>query len=161
MQVCGGSGYTTDWSIEQYLRDAWIAMIYEGANHIQALDLVGRKLPDGMGRITKSLHRTSQVHPGQQRKQRAGRVYRAYQVMHPRSSNEATMGLSMRGMQDPEEAGAVASNYLNLFALTALAWMWGEMAAVCVGKDDKFSQAKLKTGRYFMCVMYFQRLRRS
>ena len=51
MQVCGGSGFTTDWSIEQYYRDLRIAMIYEGTNHIQALDLVGRKIPMGGGRL--------------------------------------------------------------------------------------------------------------
>src|SRR5690606_15876613 len=51
MQVCGGAGYTRDWSIEQYLRDVRIAMIYEGTNHIQALDLVGRKLPRHGGRL--------------------------------------------------------------------------------------------------------------
>ena len=50
MQVCGGAGYTVDWSIEQYLRDVRIGMIYEGTNHIQALDLVGRKLPRNGGR---------------------------------------------------------------------------------------------------------------
>ncbi|MEZ4466322.1 MAG: acyl-CoA dehydrogenase family protein [bacterium] len=54
MQVMGGSGYTTDWSVEQYLRDSRIAMIYEGTNHIQALDLVGRKLPMGGGRLMKT-----------------------------------------------------------------------------------------------------------
>ena len=51
LQVCGGAGYTTDWNIEQYLRDMRIAMIYEGTNHIQALDLVGRKLPMKGGKL--------------------------------------------------------------------------------------------------------------
>ena len=150
MQVCGGSGYTTDWSIEQYLRDARIAMIYEGTNHIQALDLVGRKLPDGMGRMYQKFasNITKFIQANKDNKEMEDFIEPLKDAS--KKLNEATMGLSMRGMQDPEEAGAVASNYLNLFALTALAWMWGEMAAVCVGKDDKFSQTKLKTGRYFM-----------
>ena len=57
MQVCAGIGYTTEWPIEQYMRDLRIAMIYEGTNHIQALDLVGRKLRINQGRLIMNLQK--------------------------------------------------------------------------------------------------------
>jgi hypothetical protein len=55
----------------------------------------------------------------------------------------------MKGMADPDEAAAVASNYLNLFALTAIAWMWCQSVKASVGKDDVFHRTKIKTARYY------------
>jgi hypothetical protein len=132
MQVCGGSGYTTDWDIEQYMRDERIAMIYEGTNHIQALDLVGRKLPRKGGRLLQTFQKRVMAET-----QAAGRL------------TEITMELASKGKEDPEHAAAIASNYLNLFALTALGYAWLKMARYAVENDTDNKSAKLKTARYF------------
>ena len=82
-------------------------MIYEGTNHIQALDLVGRKLPDGMGRMYQKFaaHITKFIQANKENKELEEFIEPIKDAS--KKLNEATMGLSMRGMQDPEEAGAV------------------------------------------------------
>ncbi len=149
MQVTGGSGYTTDWCIEQYLRDSRIAMIYEGTNHIQALDLVGRKLPTDGGRLykrfSKKVYKFVQANEG---------IEGMEAFLTPLEAalnqlNGITMNLAMKGMADPEYAAAVATNYLNLFGITSLAYMWARMAKACIEPKNKFERTKLKMARYF------------
>ncbi|MEE2755249.1 MAG: acyl-CoA dehydrogenase C-terminal domain-containing protein [Myxococcota bacterium] len=149
MQAIGGSGYTVEWNIEQYLRDERIAMIYEGTNHIQALDLIGRKLPKDGGRLYKVFSK---------------KVYRFIKENRDTASvgefipkleaalnrlNEATMALGMKGMSDPEEAASQASNYLNLFGITTLAYLWARMALGASQRSGQFYETKVKTARYF------------
>ena len=150
LQVCGGAGYTQDWPIEQYLRDARIALIYEGTNHIQALDLVGRKLPVDNGRLIRRFGeevtetiRACKVNPAMEE-------FITPLKMASKMLTEMTMGLAMKGMADPEEAGAVASNYLNVFALTAIAFAWCHQVKHALEKNDSYSKTKVKTARYFM-----------
>ena len=150
MQVCGGAGYTSDWSIEQYMRDERIAMIYEGTNHIQALDLVGRKLPMHGGRLMQvfsarvtDLIRTASEDPNMD------------EFIQPlkevsKALTGATMALAERGMQDMEEAAAVASNYLNLFGYCAMAYSWARQAQASMDQPGSFHETKLKTARYYM-----------
>lgn len=149
LQVLGGSGYTRDWGIEQFLRDSRIAMIYEGTNHIQALDLVGRKLPVDNGRMYRSFGAKIGRFLKKNREDAALQEFTEPLAKTLELLNGITMEIAMKGMTDPEEAGAVASNYLNLFALTAIAWMWCLNAKACVGKEDAFHRTKLKTARYF------------
>lgn len=154
MQVCGGSGYTRDWDIEQTMRDSRIAMIYEGTNHIQAIDLVGRKLGEDNGR----LYRGFAAHVGAFLKKNAENEALAPFTAPLAKSfdrlNEATQMLATRGPTDPEFADAVASNYLNLFSLTAIGYLWGLQAKAAAGKTDAFHRTKLKTARYFFeCVL--------
>lgn len=149
MQVAGGAGYTKDWCIEQYMRDERIAMIYEGTNHIQALDLVGRKLPMGMGRLFQrfneqvtDLIRECKTEP------------RMEEFLTPfkqsaKMLNEVTMELSTKAMEDREIVGAIASNYLNLFAFVALSWAWCKMAMTSFQRKGAFYETKIKTARYF------------
>jgi alkylation response protein AidB-like acyl-CoA dehydrogenase len=149
MQVCGGSGYTTDWDIEQYMRDERIAMIYEGTNHIQALDLVGRKLPRKGGRLLQTFQKRVMAET-----QACGEYdeladfVSEFQKAAGRLT-EITMELASKGKEDPEHAAAIASNYLNLFALTALGYAWLKMARYAVENDTDNKAAKLKTARYF------------
>lgn len=150
MQVCGGSGYTADWDIEQYMRDERIAMIYEGTNHIQALDLVGRKLPMGKGRLLMTFQQRVQ-----QAMEEAGEHEEIAALLPPFQKAvgrvmEATQKLASEGAKDQELAAAVASNYLNLFALTALGFMWLKMATYAVANEHPQAETKLKTARYFM-----------
>ncbi len=149
MQVCGGSGYTRDWSIEQYLRDVRIAMIYEGTNGIQALDLVGRKLPKAGGRLMQAFQGriTGFI-------REARDIEGMGEFVDPLKSaakelTAVTMELATKGMSDPEEAAAIASNYLELFALTTLAFMWNLEARHALATQGAFAKTKLLTARYF------------
>ncbi len=150
MQVCGGSGFTTDWNIEQYYRDTRITMIYEGTNHIQALDLVGRKLPMHGGRLMQRFAGkvTDLI------KASAGDERMGYFIDKLKGASKTlttvTMELAGKGMEDPEIVGAVASNYLNLFALTALSYVWCVQVKKALDEEGAFAQTKVKTARHFM-----------
>ena len=156
MQVHGGSGYTEHYPASQYLRDARITMIYEGANGIQALDLVGRKLPANGGRAIMTwfsdIDAFTAEHGG------AGEAVKPFVdglADAKKKLQEATMWLMQNGMQNPDNAGAASTDYLHIFGLTALAYVWAQMAvaaqkAIDGGSTDPYYAAKLQTGRYFV-----------
>ena len=151
VQVYGGHGYIRDHGVEQLVRDARICMIYEGANGIQALDLVGRKLPAHMGRFMRGF-----FHPVQDFiEQNAADpnvvpLARAFGVLQ-----QATAHIGQAGLKDPEEAGAAATDYLRLLGLVALGYMWARSAKISAEKlpqadgDASFYQAKLTTAKFF------------
>jgi alkylation response protein AidB-like acyl-CoA dehydrogenase len=154
VQVFGGHGYIREHGMEQLVRDARIAQLYEGANGIQALDLVGRKLPMHMGRLLRRF-----CHPVDQfiaaHKDDAAMA----EFVLPLAKSfgklqQATVMIAQRSLSDPEEAGAAASDYLKLFALTAFAFMWARMAEVALaktgGEEAWFYKGKLATARFFM-----------
>ncbi|MES2818364.1 MAG: acyl-CoA dehydrogenase, partial [Pseudomonadota bacterium] len=152
LQVLGGSGYTQDWGIEQLVRDARITRIYEGTNGIQALDLVGRKLGLGGGRAVRTyftlIEGWLKAHAGAAHVTAVGNALKQLQ--------QATLWVASEGLKDPEQAGAAATPYLRLFALTSLAWFWARMAAVAQAKlaagsqETAFYGAKLKSADFFM-----------
>jgi alkylation response protein AidB-like acyl-CoA dehydrogenase len=156
MQVYGGHGYIRDHGMEQLVRDARISMIYEGTNGIQALDLVGRKLPQGAGRMLRTFfHPVSAfieqngAHPqlGEMVKG-LGKAFGALQL--------ATGHIAAKGTADPEEAGAAATEYLRMFGLVALGFMWARSAMIAADRlaqpldDTAFYKAKLTTARFYM-----------
>jgi butyryl-CoA dehydrogenase len=154
MQVLGGHGYIREWGMEQFVRDARIAQIYEGTNGIQALDLVGRKMPSHAGRLLRRF-----FHPVLAFIEEKGEDERMAEFVLPLSKafgrlQQATAEVARRGMGDPFEAGAAATEYLRLFGLTALAYVWARMAEAALDKagDDPtgFYRAKLGTARFFM-----------
>lgn len=149
MQVTGGAGFTTDWPLEQYLRDTRIALVYEGTNHIQALDLVGRKLPQGGGRLYKNFAKLMFRFVKENKYDAELGAMAAQLEAAINTLNTATMELGMKGMKDQEEAGAAASNYLTVFGLTAVAWVWAKEAKAAQGKSGKFYQTKLKSAEYY------------
>jgi alkylation response protein AidB-like acyl-CoA dehydrogenase len=154
MQVCGGAGYTTDWCIEQYLRDMRIALIYEGTNHIQALDLIGRKLPSSGGQKamrTFSTKVTEFIKTNKDNAEMAPFVQAVKEASKLLTETTMTMLVS-KAAKDPEEGGAIASSYLNLFALTTIAYLFGLQAQAAVERQNegKFYKTKIKTARYFM-----------
>ncbi|ABS69666.1 acyl-CoA dehydrogenase domain protein [Xanthobacter versatilis] len=156
MQVYGGHGYIRDHGMEQYVRDARIAMIYEGTNGVQALDLVGRKLPAHMGRYLRSFfHPVLNYMDAKLDDENLGplitplsKAFGALQL--------ATAHIAEKGLKDPEEAGAAATQYLRLFGMVALGYMWVRMAEVAFEKrvsnpdDAAFYEAKIATARFFM-----------
>jgi alkylation response protein AidB-like acyl-CoA dehydrogenase len=155
MQVAAGAGYTKDWPIEQYFRDARIAMIYEGTNHIQALDLVGRKLPRDNGRLFKRFMEEVAAFTTEAADTPQLAPYVDALNAETARLGKVTMEVGAAAFADRAVAGAVASAYLNLFALNSLALMWGLQAkhALTLPEDDRTRQAKLLTGRFFLDVV--------
>jgi len=150
MQVMGGAGYTQDWPVELYMRDARIAMIYEGTNHIQALDLIGRKLPKDGGRLVRTFADLVTNMIRENADNEAMQEFIGPLKDASKKLTEITMALGAKGMQDAEEAGAAASNYLNIFALTSLAYIWCMQAKTALTMDSSLARTKIKTARYFM-----------
>ena len=154
VQIYGGHGYIREYGMEQLVRDARIAQIYEGANGIQALDLVGRKMGQHMGRLLRRFFHPVQafIEEQQNEPRMAEFVMPLFKVLG--RLQQATLHLAQQGLKDPEEAGAAASDYLRLFALTALAFMWARMARVALDKQEgeraAFYKAKLATARFYM-----------
>jgi alkylation response protein AidB-like acyl-CoA dehydrogenase len=155
LQTLGGHGYIKEYGMEQYVRDARIAQIYEGTNAIQALDLVGRKLPMEGGRLVRrffelvkgDVEAASAVDGLEEFAKALGASL--YQLQ------KATMLLAERGFANPDEAGAAATEYLHLMGYVAVGWQWLRMATVSREKlaagqgDARFHQAKLKTARFY------------
>ena len=150
MQVMGGAGYTQDWPVEQYLRDVRIAMIYEGTNHIQALDLVGRKLPMKGGRLMMGFAQEVQEVLGAAAQVPALAGFAETLGKHAMKMQQVTMEMSGKAFEDREIVGAVASNYLNLFALVTLGVVWLKQLLALEGEPDgPFKTGKHQTARYF------------
>lgn len=155
-QVYGGHGYIAEWGMEQYVRDARIAQIYEGTNGIQALDLVGRKMAQGYGRLLRRFFHPAQkfIEDNQGNEALAEFIFPFAKSMM--KLQQSTAMIAQRGLKNPDEAGAASVDYLRQFALVALGYMWCRMAkAALEGKesnsaDAAFYDAKLATGRFFM-----------
>ena len=156
-QVLGGHGYIEEHGMSQFVRDARIAMIYEGANGIQALDLVGRKLALNGGRAVQAFFREVGEFCEENR---ADEILSPYTKALKKGLNDlqaATMWLMQNGVKNPDDAGAASTDYMHLFGLVSLGYMWGLMAKAAQGKladgadgQASFYENKLATGRYFM-----------
>jgi alkylation response protein AidB-like acyl-CoA dehydrogenase len=154
-QVFGGHGYIREHGMEQFVRDARIAMIYEGANGIQAMDLVGRKLPKDGGRAIRAFFEL--VGRDIAEAKAAGDPAGVAAALEPALGDlqAATMWLAQHGTQDPNNAGAGAYSYMELMGLVSLGWMWMKMAGVSAkalaegSEDGQFHEAKLATARFY------------
>jgi hypothetical protein len=155
-QVFGGHGYIAEHGMEQFVRDARIAMIYEGANGIQALDLVGRKLPKDGGRAVMAYFNEvsgfAKAHEGDE----AMKPYVAPLQAALGDLQKATMWFMQNAMQKPDNAGAGSYDYMHLFGLVALGYMWAQIAKGALEAKKKGNGAaaaadnRLITGRFFM-----------
>jgi len=154
-QMFGGHGYIAEWGMEQFVRDARIAMIYEGANGIQALDLVGRKLPRNGGRAAMAFFGEVTAFVKEHGADEAMKPYVGPLSKALGDLQQATMWLMNNAMAKPDNAGAGATDYMHLFGLTAFAYMWAKMAKVAQDKiaaegATPYLTTKLVTGRFFM-----------
>ena len=156
-QVFGGTGYTKDQGVEQFVRDARIAMVYEGANGIQALDLVGRKLPSKGGRAVQAYFKEVGKFCSKHKGNEAMAPYIAPLSKALSDLQAATMWLVQHGMSNPDNAGAASTDYMHLFGLVALGHMWALMAETAQEKlaedangSTQFLENKLVTGKFFM-----------
>ena len=155
MQVHGGSGYTEHFPASQYLRDARITMIYEGTNGIQALDLVGRKLPSNGGRAIMSWFADIDAFVAENGEDEALKPFVDGLADTKKKLQDGTMWLMQNGMANPDNAAAASTDYLHIFGLTALAYMWAQMAKsaqakIAAGDADPYYATKLQTGQYFV-----------
>jgi alkylation response protein AidB-like acyl-CoA dehydrogenase len=154
-QILGGHGYISEWGMEQFVRDARIAMIYEGANGIQALDLVGRKLARNGGRAIQAFF--GEIDDFIKDNQDNEELKPFLDGLKTAKDDVAagTQWLMMNGMQNPNNAGAASMDYLNMFGLLCLAHGWAQLAKTAIekkkeGNDDPFFQNKLITGDFFL-----------
>ncbi len=154
-QVLGGSGFTTEWGLEQYVRDCRISLIYEGTNGVQALDLVGRKLPANGGRAMFTFFAEIDDFIGTHSGDDAMTAY-LEPLGHAKAElQEGAMWLMQNGMTDFNNAGAASTDFLHLFGYTALGYMWALMAKAALaakanGTGEAYHDTKLVTGRYYM-----------
>ena len=155
VQVYGGHGYIQESGIEQFARDARIAQIYEGTNGIQALDLVGRKLPDRMGRNLRSFfHPVSQFIEENAGDEQIGKMVASLQQSFG-ALQLSTGHIAQKGLKDPEEAGAAAYDYLRLLGFVAMAYCFAKATKVAhqklaEGTDEiAFYEAKIITAKFF------------
>jgi len=136
-QVYGGHGYIQETGVEQFVRDARIAMIYEGANGIQALDLVGRKLGRDGGRAITTFFNEVTAFAKDNASDEAMKPFLAPLNAAVQDLQKATMWLMQNGMKNPDNAGAASTDYMHLFGLVTLGYMWAKMAKVAQDKLDK------------------------
>ncbi len=148
-QLFGGHGYVEEWGMSQFVRDARIAMIYEGANGIQAMDLVGRKLPRDGGRAMMSLLQEIEGFARENAGDEGLAPFLGPLALSLGHLQQATMWFMQNAMARPDNAGAGATDYMHLLGLVAMGYLWARMAKAAQG-DSAFSRGKQVTGRFFM-----------
>ncbi|TCD05162.1 acyl-CoA dehydrogenase [Erythrobacteraceae bacterium CFH 75059] len=155
-QVFGGHGYVREWGMEQFVRDARIAQIYEGTNGIQAMDLCGRKLAQKGGAAIQAFFKLvgeeiAAAQDDAEQKALADKLQKALA-----DQQAATMWFMHNAMQNPNHLGAGAFNYMHLMGIVTLGYLWLRMARVARrrlaegAEPSAFYEAKLVTARYFM-----------
>ncbi|QCI65416.1 acyl-CoA dehydrogenase C-terminal domain-containing protein [Phreatobacter stygius] len=155
-QLYGGHGYINEWGMGQFVRDARITMIYEGANGIQALDLVGRKLGANGGRAVMSFFGEVGAFCSQNKDDAALAPFIGSLSKGLKDLQAATMWFMQNAMAKPDNAGAGSTPYMHLFGLVAMGYMWAKMAKAANlklanganGTEERMN-AKLGVARFF------------
>lgn len=156
-QVYGGHGYIEEWGMSQFARDARIAMIYEGANGVQALDLVGRKLPQQGGKHVMAFFDMVKAFI----KENEGNEALRADFLDPlkaasKDLQAAGQFFMQKGMKDPNAALSGSYDFMHLFGHVCLGLMWAHMARAAMAaldggaSDTGFCETKIATGRYYM-----------
>ena len=157
-QIYGGHGYIEEWGMSQFARDARIAMIYEGANGIQALDLVGRKLPQDQGKnmIAFFAILKTYITENQNKADDFDKIFLEPMKSATDDLESAVVYFMDKGIKNPNEALAGSYDFMHLFGYVCLGLMWCKIAqasheAINFSSDpDDFHQSKISTGQYFM-----------
>ena len=151
MQVFGGHGYIKEYGMEQFYRDVRIAPIWEGTNGIQALDLAGRKMPQHMGRLLRRF-----FHPALEFIEDNKDDANMKEFVEPfgkalKGLQKTTLYMAQKGLSNPYEIGAAATDYLRQFGLVAMGYMWLLMLKVAYAKKDtdSYYEHKIITARFF------------
>jgi acyl-CoA dehydrogenase len=156
-QVFGGHGYIEEHGMSQYVRDARIAMIYEGANGIQALDLVGRKLGMNGGRAVMALFKEIGDFCEENRADEKLAPFTKGLKKGLNDLQAGTMWFMQNAMAKPDNAGAGSTDYMHLFGLVVVGYMWAKIAKAAeeglangAGEREDFLKNKLVTAKFFM-----------
>ncbi|HEV2553993.1 MAG TPA: acyl-CoA dehydrogenase C-terminal domain-containing protein [Bosea sp. (in: a-proteobacteria)] len=156
-QMFGGHGYIAEWGMEQFVRDARIAMIYEGANGVQAMDLVGRKLGRDGGRAIMAFFNEVGTFLKENGEDEVLKPLLAPLAASLGHLQQATMWFMNNALAKPDNAGAGATDYMHLLGLVSLGYMWAKMARVAQDKlkagangATERMNTKLVTARFFM-----------
>lgn len=157
-QVFGGHGFIEEWGMSQFVRDCRIALIYEGANGIQALDLVGRKLARNGGRALMTLNSEIDAFVAEHKGNENIADFITALDDAKGKLTQGTMWLMQNGMTNPDNAGAGSVDYMHMMGLTVFSYMWAQMAVIAQkaiddGSNEDFYTNKLITGRYFTARM--------
>ena len=156
-QTLGGSGFTREWGIEQFVRDARITMIYEGTNGIQSLDLVGRKLGQNGGKTVMAFFEMVKTYIKENESD--ARLKANFLDPLKRASKDlqaSAMYFMQHGVKDPNNALAGSYDFMHLFGHVCLGMMWARMAKAAYAAldegstDTEFFEAKIATGTYYM-----------
>ncbi len=158
MQCLGGYGYIKEYGVEQYARDARIAQIYEGTNGIQAMDLVGRKLPYKTGAYLAAFFHPCQLFIEAHAKDEAMQEFITPLSKHLDYLRKGSLWLAKEGLNNPNQAAAGATEYLRMFGLVTFAYIWARQAKIAFDAlqqqpdavKTKFYNDKLDTARFFM-----------
>jgi alkylation response protein AidB-like acyl-CoA dehydrogenase len=159
MQVFGGHGFIKEWGMEQMVRDNRINMIYEGTNTVQSLDLLGRKILGNQGATLKKFGKLVG-----QLVQEEGVNEKMAEFINPIAylgdqMTKFTTEIGFKGMQNPDEVGAAAVDYLRVAGHLVFGYMFARMAQVALrqiaaGNTDPFYQAKLQTARFYFAKLF-------
>lgn len=155
MQVLGGYGYIKEYGMEQYVRDARIAQIYEGANGIQALDLVGRKMPQGFGRLLRTFFHPATDFVAKHRNNPEMSEFTKPLYKGIDSLQKASLWIAQKGLSNKDEAAGASYDYMTMFGHVMLGYIWAQMAEVAIekkkaGGNTQFYDDKLMVARFFL-----------
>ncbi|BEV70634.1 MULTISPECIES: acyl-CoA dehydrogenase C-terminal domain-containing protein [unclassified Paludibacterium] len=153
VQVFGGHGYIREWGMEQLVRDCRIAQLYEGTNGIQALDLLARKVLSDQGAKLRQFSGLIQQFLKESQDRAELTEFTAPLVQLMKEVGEVSVKIGMAAMQDKDEVGAAATDYLRLIGHLTYAWLWARMAAVSFGQDDDFHKGKIATARFYFAKL--------
>ncbi|WHZ10413.1 MAG: Long chain acyl-CoA dehydrogenase [fadN-fadA-fadE operon] [Burkholderiaceae bacterium] len=159
MQVFGGHGYIKEWGMEQYVRDARINLIYEGTNTVQSLDLLGRKVLGNNGASLKKFGKlVAALIEEEGVNEKMAEFINPLAVLGEQLP-KFTTEIGFKAMQNPEEVGAAASDYLRVAGHLVFGYFWARMAQIALrqiaaGNKDPFYAAKLQTARFYFARLF-------
>ncbi len=157
LQVYGGHGYIREWGMEQYVRDARINMVYEGTNTVQSLDLLGRKVLQDNGAKLRSFGKLIAGFVEAEGTNEAMAEFVNPLADLGQKVEKLTMEVGMKALQNPDEAGAAAVDYLRVIGHLVLGYFWARMARIALDhadSDDVFYRAKLATARFYFAKLF-------
>ena len=159
LQVFGGHGFIKEWGMEQFVRDARINMIYEGTNTIQSLDLLGRKILGNQGATLRKFGKLIGTLAKEEADNASMKEFIVPVAALGEQMSQFTMEIGMKGMQNPDEVGAAAVDYLRVAGHMVFGYFWARMAQVALreiaaGNADPFYLAKLQTARFYFAKLF-------
>jgi hypothetical protein len=159
LQVFGGHGFIKEWGMEQFVRDNRINMIYEGTNTVQSLDLLGRKVLGNQGATLKKFGKlVGKLVEEEGVNEKMAEFINPVAYLGDQVT-KFTTEIGFKGLQNPDEVGGAATDYLRVLGHLVFGYFWARMAQVALreieaGNTDPFYQAKLQTARFYFARLF-------